>query len=74
MAETTLAEFQAQLIAILAPQGGPTSILVGHSLESDLMMGRPPNLCLLSSRLTIHGVTQFISSLYPIVHGVIPIN
>ncbi|KAH7889012.1 hypothetical protein F5I97DRAFT_2006350 [Phlebopus sp. FC_14] len=35
-ATTTLAEVQAQLLTILAPKGGPTSILVGHSLESDL--------------------------------------
>jgi RNA exonuclease 1 len=35
-ATTTLAEVQAQIIPILAPKGGPTSILVGHSLESDL--------------------------------------
>jgi len=36
MATTTLAEVQAHLLTILAPQGGPVSILVGHSLESDL--------------------------------------
>ncbi|KAF8444970.1 hypothetical protein L210DRAFT_3394720 [Boletus edulis BED1] len=36
MATTTLAQVQAHLLTLLAPQGGPTSILVGHSLESDL--------------------------------------
>jgi RNA exonuclease 1 len=35
-ATTTVAEVQAQLMPILAPKDGPTSILVGHSLESDL--------------------------------------
>ena len=35
-ATTTLAEVQAQLLTIIAPRDGPTSILVGHSLESDL--------------------------------------
>ncbi|KAJ8586177.1 ribonuclease H-like protein, partial [Rhizopogon salebrosus TDB-379] len=35
-ATTTLAEVQAQIVPILAPKNGPTSILVGHSLESDL--------------------------------------
>ena len=35
-ATTTLAEVQTQLLTIIAPQGAPTSILVGHSLESDL--------------------------------------
>ncbi|KAG9316876.1 ribonuclease H-like domain-containing protein [Chiua virens] len=35
-ATTTLAQVQSQVLAILAPKGGPTSILVGHSLESDL--------------------------------------
>ncbi|KAI9571566.1 hypothetical protein HD554DRAFT_2168835 [Boletus coccyginus] len=35
-ATTTLPEVQAQLLPMLAPPGGPTSILVGHSLESDL--------------------------------------
>ena len=33
---TTLSHVQTQLLAILAPQAGPISILVGHSLESDL--------------------------------------
>ncbi|KAG6375627.1 hypothetical protein JVT61DRAFT_3195 [Boletus reticuloceps] len=36
MATTTLAQVQTHLLTLLAPQGGPTSILVGHSLESDL--------------------------------------
>lgn len=35
-ATTTLAQVQEQLMPILAPKDGPTSILVGHSLESDL--------------------------------------
>ncbi|KAG6332748.1 hypothetical protein ID866_6338 [Astraeus odoratus] len=35
-ATTTLAEVQTHLLPILSPPGGPTSILVGHSLESDL--------------------------------------
>ncbi|OJA19892.1 hypothetical protein AZE42_12716 [Rhizopogon vesiculosus] len=35
-ATTTLAEVQAQIMPILAPKNGPTSILIGHSLESDL--------------------------------------
>lgn len=35
-ATTTVAEVQAQLMPILAPKNGPISILVGHSLESDL--------------------------------------
>ncbi|KAG1827832.1 hypothetical protein EV424DRAFT_600780 [Suillus variegatus] len=35
-ATTTVAEVQAQIMPILAPKDGPTSILVGHSLESDL--------------------------------------
>ena len=33
---TTLSDVQTQLLAILAPQAGPISILIGHSLESDL--------------------------------------
>ncbi|KIK90919.1 hypothetical protein PAXRUDRAFT_150845 [Paxillus rubicundulus Ve08.2h10] len=36
VATTTLGEVQQHLLSILAPKGGPTSILVGHSLESDL--------------------------------------
>ena len=40
MATTTLAEVQTQLLTILAPQSGPTSILIGHSLESDLKVLR----------------------------------
>ncbi|KAI6037556.1 hypothetical protein EDC04DRAFT_3141981 [Pisolithus marmoratus] len=35
-ATTTLSDVQAYLLTILSPPGGPTSILVGHSLESDL--------------------------------------
>lgn len=35
-ATITLSDVQAHLLSILAPPGGPTSILVGHSLESDL--------------------------------------
>ncbi|KAF9232680.1 hypothetical protein BU15DRAFT_54755 [Melanogaster broomeanus] len=35
-ATATLADVQSQLLLILAPKAGPTSILVGHSLESDL--------------------------------------
>ncbi|OJA14787.1 hypothetical protein AZE42_12824 [Rhizopogon vesiculosus] len=35
-ATITLAEVQAQIMPILAPKNGPTSILIGHSLESDL--------------------------------------
>ncbi|KAF8840863.1 ribonuclease H-like protein [Paxillus ammoniavirescens] len=36
IATTTLGEVQQHLLTILAPKDGPTSILVGHSLESDL--------------------------------------
>lgn len=35
-ATITLSDVQAHLLSILAPPSGPTSILVGHSLESDL--------------------------------------
>ncbi|KAI6001680.1 hypothetical protein F5J12DRAFT_894545 [Pisolithus orientalis] len=35
-ATTTLSDVQAHLLTILSPPGGPTSVLVGHSLESDL--------------------------------------
>ncbi|KAL4073757.1 hypothetical protein J3A83DRAFT_4090781 [Scleroderma citrinum] len=35
-ATTTLPQVQAHLLSILSPPGGLTSILVGHSLESDL--------------------------------------
>lgn len=36
MATTTLSQVQTHLLTLFAPPGGPTSILVGHSLESDL--------------------------------------
>lgn len=54
MATTTLAEVQAQLLTILAPQGGPTSILVGHSLESDLKALRICHPLCIDTALTYH--------------------
>ncbi|KAH0828120.1 hypothetical protein J3R83DRAFT_3791 [Lanmaoa asiatica] len=53
-ATTTLGEVQTQLLTILAPQGGPTSILVGHSLESDLKALRVCHPLCIDTALVYH--------------------
>ncbi|KIJ60064.1 hypothetical protein HYDPIDRAFT_99502 [Hydnomerulius pinastri MD-312] len=53
-ATITLPEVQAQLLPILAPKDGPTSILVGHSLESDLKALRICHPLCIDTALTYH--------------------
>ncbi|KAH7925607.1 hypothetical protein BV22DRAFT_1033761 [Leucogyrophana mollusca] len=53
-ATTTLAQVQTHLLSILAPPGGPTSILVGHSLESDLKALKICHPMCIDTALTYH--------------------